>query len=198
MPLEVIGDAAAPDRSERLPEAIGTLYHDLLERLFVIDPLPAWSPRWTHPGRLGGAPKHHLADPTLVARLLGLDAAGIEGRLGDRLRPGPPTLADSLFESLVALSVRVYAEASGARVGHLRTYRSDHELDLIVERADGRIVALDVRFTGSVDDRDVGHLRWLRRRLGGDLLDGVVLTAGARCYRRGDGIGVVPAALLGP
>ena len=50
--------------------------------------------------------------------------------------------------------------------------------------------------TGRV--RDVGHLRWLRRELGDDMLDAAVITTGPQAYRRRDGIAVIPAALLGP
>ncbi|MGV1006185.1 MAG: ATP-binding protein [Candidatus Nanopelagicales bacterium] len=53
-----------------------------------------------------------------------------------RLRKGP--LVGALFESLATLSVRVHAQAVGGEVSHLRTHRGDHEVDLIVEAADGR------------------------------------------------------------
>jgi hypothetical protein len=48
------------------------------------------------------------------------------------------------------------------------------------------------------DGHDVGNLVWLREKLGEDLLDALVLTTGSEAYRRADGIGVVPLALLGP
>jgi uncharacterized protein len=41
-------------------------------------------------------------------------------------------------------------------------------------------------------------LHWLRRELGDQLADAIVVTTGPTAYRRADGIGVVPAALLGP
>ena len=47
------------------------------------------------------------------------------------------TLLGQLFESLVALDVRVHAQASEARVGHLRTHTGEHEIDLIVELPTG-------------------------------------------------------------
>ena len=71
-------------------------------------------------------------------------------------------------------------------------------MDLIVERDDRRVVAVEVKLSGSVGDRDVRHLLWLRDRLGDDLLDAVVVTTGPQAYRRPDGVAVVPAALLGP
>lgn len=168
-------------------------YRDVLTQLWLLDPVPAWVPvRPVFPAgartKLGSAPKHHLADPALAASLLGLDAAAV-------LRSG--RLLGALFESLVTLGVRVHAQAAEARVRHLRLHNGTHEVDLVVERADGRVLAVEVKLSATVDDADVAHLRWLRNAIGDDLLDAAVLTTGTHAYRRPDGIAVVPAALLG-
>lgn len=47
-------------------------------------------------------------------------------------------------------------------------------------------------------DGDVRHLRWLASRLDDELIDAIVVTTGTDASRRSDGIGVIPAALLGP
>lgn len=144
-------------------------------------------------------PKHHLADPALAARLLGADVDALldADPLGPAVaRDGP--LLGKLFESLVALGVRVQAQAAEARAKHLRTHGGEREIDLIVERADHRVVAIEVKLGGTVDQRDVRRLHWLASKLGPDLLDSVVVTTGPEAYRRLDGIAVVPAALLGP
>jgi len=83
-------------------------------------------------------------------------------------------------------------------VAHLRTRGGEHEVDLIIERSDGRVVALEVKLTRTVAEDDLGHLSWLAERIGDDLLDTVVITCGEEAYRRRDGICVVPASLLGP
>jgi len=93
--------------------------------------------------------------------------------------------------------VRVFAQLARARVGHLRTKNGDHEVDLIVERRDGRVVAIEVKLAAVPDDRDVRHLLWLSEQIGTDLVDSIVVTAGQYAYRRPDGIGVVPLAMLG-
>lgn len=108
------------------------------------------------------------------------------------------TLLGQLFESLAALCVRVAAQAAEASVGHLRTRNGDHEIDLVVARADGRALAIEVKLAGSVEDRDVRHLNWLQGSLGDDLLDRAVLTTGPVAYRRPGGVAVIPLALLGP
>ena len=148
---------------------------------------------------LGQAPKHQLADPALAAQLLGVQASTLlSGQSSGPVVPRDGTLLGALFESLATLSVRVYASYSEARVKHLRTARGRQEIDLIVERADGRVVAIEVKLTRSVDDEDTKHLRWLQDKLGNQVLDRLILTTGREAYRRKDGIAVVPLALLGP
>lgn len=196
---ETIRDAATGGHGEKPSKTTTAPYRDTLERLWILDPLPAWLPTRNHLARLGAAPKHHLADPALAARLLGADADALLGG-----RPfGPPlapdaTLLGQLFESLVALDVRVYAQAAEATVCHLRTHRGEREIDFIVERADRRVLAIEVKMAQSVEDEDVRHLRWLADALKGNLLDAIVITTGKEAYRRKDGVAVVPAALLGP
>lgn len=192
-------DATTAGESDKPARDTTMVYRDVLTQLWLVEPVPGWLPGRGTFGRLGQAPKHHLADPGLAARLLGVDSAALRSGAeapGERLRDGP--LLGSLFESLVTLSVRVYAQAAEARVHHLRTRNGDHEVDLIVERADRRVVALEVKLGPNVDDGTVRHLHWLRERLGDDLLDAAVITTGRDAYRRRDGIAVIPAALLGP
>jgi uncharacterized protein len=146
------------------------------------------------------APKHQLVDPALAARLLGVGVDALLGAGGvppSGLLPRDATLLGSLFESLVALDVRTYAQAAEATVGHFRTRDGDHEVDLIVERGDRRVVAIEVKLGRTVSDDDVKHLVWLQKRLGAELLDAAVITTGPDAYRRQDGIAVIPASLLG-
>ena len=192
-------DAATPGESNKPAKTTTTVYRDVLSQLWLLDPVPGWSPSRSPFSRLGAAPKHHLADPALAARLLGVDVpALLEDTAPDVpvRRPGP--LLGALFDSLVTLSVRTYAQAAEATIHHLRTWDGRHEVGIIVQRADQRIVALEVKLSPSVSDADVAHLTWLRRQLGDDLLDAAVITTGAEAYRRADGIAVVPLCLLGP
>ena len=194
---ETIRDAASAGESDKPAKTTTHPYRVALEQLWLIEPVPAWAPTRNRLRRLAAAPVHQLADPALAARLLGVDAGG----LLDGAPAGPPvpregTLLGALFESLVTLSVRTYAQTNEARVGHLRTRGGEQEIDLIVERRDGRVVALEVKLSATVDDADIRHLRWLADRLGPDLLDAAVITTGREAYRRADGIGVIPAGLL--
>jgi predicted AAA+ superfamily ATPase len=192
-------EAATPGHGEKPAKTTTIAYRDTLTQLWLLDPVPGWVPGHGHLGRLGLAPKHHLVDPALAATLLGVDASKLlSGHSAGPAVPRDGTLLGALFESLVTLSVRTYAQPHEARVYHLRQLDGRHEVDIVVERADGYVVAFEVKLACSVSDADTKHLAWLRDRLGARLLDAIVITTGAHAYRRPDGIGVVPAALLGP
>lgn len=159
----------------------------------MLDPVPGWVPTHNEFARLQQGPKHQLADPALAARLLGVTGDSL-------LRPrdsASGALTGQLFEALVTLCVRVGAQAAEAEVFHLRTRNGDHEVDLVVQGDDRRILALEVKLSSSVDDPDVRHLRWLRERVGDRLTNVVVVATGRHAYRRRDGMAVVPLALLG-
>lgn len=197
--FEKIRDAATSGQGEKPAKTTVLPYRDVLERLWVLDPVEAWLPTRNRLSRLSSPPKHQLADPALAARLLGVDGGALlEGRPAGPPVPRDGTLLGALFESLVTLSVRTYAQAAEAAVRHLRTVGGRHEVDLIVERADGRVIAVEVKLARDVKDPDTVHLHWLAERIGDQLLDALVVTTGTEAYRRPDGIGVVPAALLGP
>jgi hypothetical protein len=194
---ETIRDAATGGEGTKPSKRTTMPYRDILERLWIVDPVPAWIPSRNPISRLSHPPKHHLADPALAARLLGATTETLlSGEKAEE--PGKGPLVGALFESLAAMSVRVYAQAAEARVGHLRTFGGEREIDLIIERADGRVLAIEVKLGGTVDDTDVKHLLWLKRKLEDDLIDMAVLTTGPQAYRRPDGVAVIPLALLGP
>ncbi|MHB8247236.1 MAG: ATP-binding protein [Acidimicrobiales bacterium] len=195
---ERILDAATPADADKPSKTTTIAYRDVLSQLWLLDPVPGWIPSRSHLDRLTQAPKHHLADPALAAHLLGASAGALlHARPAGPEIPRDGSLLGALFESLVTLGLRVYAQAHEATVHHLRTKDGRHEVDLIIERRDQRVLALEVKLSSAPDSTDCRHLLWLREQLGDDLLDAAVITAGQNAYRRTDGIAVIPAVLLG-
>lgn len=74
---ETIRDAATGGQGEKPSKVTVGPYRDALERLWVIDPVPAWAPTRSHLRRLSAPPKHQLVDPALAARLLGVGAGAL-------------------------------------------------------------------------------------------------------------------------
>lgn len=179
------GDGAQPAKTTTIA------YRDHLSRLWLLDPVPGWMPANSPFTTLRQAPKHQLADPALAVRLLRLSGPGL-------MAPGGAGVLGHLFESLVTLGVRVMAQAADATVSHLRTKAGEHEVDLIVESADGGVLGIEVKLAPVIEDADVRHLLWLRDRMPEKVVDLLVVTTGQAAYRRRDGVAVVPLALLGP
>lgn len=177
------GDGSAPGRRAALD------YYEALGRLWVVDDLPGWTPTMDKLSSVNQTPKRHLADPALALELLNRDPSSLTT---DREFFG------KLFESLVALTVRVFAQAVNAGVFHLRTKGGRQEVDFIVETGEGRVLALEAKLSRQVEAGDVDHLHWLRNRLGSRWIDGAVINTGSFAHRRQDGIAVIPLALLGP
>lgn len=190
--------AATPGDADPPTKATSIRHRDWLSTLWLLDPVPAWTGSGHPLAGLGQAPKHHLVDPALAARLLRVGAANLFDTDARRLVPRSGTLLGALFESLATLCVRVFAQAAEATTSHVRTHRGDHEVDLLVERFDGRMVAFEIKLAASVRDQDVRHLHWFAAQVGDRLVDRVVVTTGPQAYRRRDGVAVVPLALLGP
>lgn len=195
---ETIRDAATAGEGDKPAKTTTTAYRNLLEAMWMVESLPAWWSVSNPLSRLKRGPKHHLADPALAARLLDISAEDLlAGRSSGPALPREGLLLGALFESLVALNVRVYAQAAQARVSHLQTWNDSREVDLIVEKG-RRMVAIEVKLVATPGRDDTRQLRWLLDRVGADVSDAVLVTTGRHAYRDRDGIAVVPAALLGP
>ena len=141
--FEAIRDAASGGQGDKPSKLTTQPYREILERLWIVDPLPAWLPSRNRLHRLAQPPKHHLADPALAARILGLDAeALLSGREPGVTVSSNGAIPGRLFESLVTLGVRVFAQAAEAQVSHLHLHGGRQEVDLIVERGDQRVIAI--------------------------------------------------------
>lgn len=185
-------DAATSGESDKPAKSTTRVYRDVLEKIWILDPVPAWSPSGSPLSRLVQTPKHQLADPALAAALLSTTEENLLSGT-----PGAAELFGNLLESLATLTVRSAGAAAEAHTSHLRTRGGEHEVDLILERFDGSVIAFEVKLARTVDDHDVRHLHWLGETIGDRLRNKVIITTGTEAYRRLDGVAVVPLALLG-
>lgn len=172
-------DAAGIDRRT------ASAYDDLLVALGISAPIPAWATNELK--RLTRAPKRHLADPALAVPLLGVDQTSV---LRDGERQG------RLFETFVALHLRALAAAARtpSALYHLRT--DGREIDVVLERPDRRVIAIEVKAKAAVTARDAASLRWLREQLGDQVAAALIIHTGPRAFRIDPDIIAVPLAVL--
>ncbi|MGH4013614.1 MAG: DUF4143 domain-containing protein [Pseudonocardiaceae bacterium] len=70
-------DAATTGETDKPAKTTTIGYRDVLNQLWLLEPLSGWLPTRSVFTRLAQAHKHHLADPALAARLLGASAAAL-------------------------------------------------------------------------------------------------------------------------
>jgi predicted AAA+ superfamily ATPase len=167
-------------------------YLDVLERLMIIEDQPAWAPRMRSRSRQRSAAKRHFVDPSLAVAAL---RAGPTQLLRDL------NLFGFLFEGLVVRDVRVYTQALEAQVLQYRD-NTGLEIDIVVELADGRWAAFEVKLGSGQIDAGAAALHTLAGRVdtsvaGPPLVLGVIVGSGYG-FVRSDGIAVVPIGALGP
>ncbi|MGL5867104.1 MAG: ATP-binding protein [Dermatophilaceae bacterium] len=163
-------------------------YIDLLETLYLVHRLPAWSTNLTK--RVVSRPKVALLDTGLAARLMNVSPTGV----------GPGANAEAagqLLEGFVAGEVRRQLTWSdeAARLFHFRDH-DGAEVDLILETDDGRVAAIEVKASSTVGSRDFRWLATLRDRLGSRFVAGLVLHTGPTAVPFGPKLAATPIDVL--
>lgn len=167
-------------------------YLEALTRLMVVEDQPAWSPNLRSRTRLRAAAVRHFVDPSLAVAALGIAP--------DRLLANLEYFG-FLFESLVIRDLRIYAQAADARIYHYRE-KDGLEVDAIVETADGRWAAFEIKLGGRWIDEGKKNLLRLADRLSGTehgepAALAVIVPNGYGHCKPGD-VGIVPVNALGP
>lgn len=161
-------------------------YTKLLEAVFLVHQLPAWG--MTLGARVAAAPKIHLVDSALAARLLRLTEPKLAAR-----SPAALTELGHLLETFVVGELCKQLDWLDDPVsrGHWRTHDGD-EIDLVLERGDGLVTAMEVKAGSRVRPEDLAPMSRLRNKLGGSFLGGVIVYTGNRSYTAAERVHVVP------
>jgi uncharacterized protein len=189
----VAANTAGTPQDAKLIRTVGmnretaTRYDLFLERLFVAEQVPQWATNRTT--RIAGRAKRYICDPAVAASLIGADRRTI-------LRDGD--LLGRIIDTFVASQVRPEL-ALGRQPVSMFHLRQDgrQEIDLILERRDGALIALEVKAAASVDVTDARHLMWLRNQVQPEQYKaGIVFYTGAHVMSLGDKIWAVPICAL--
>jgi predicted AAA+ superfamily ATPase len=178
------------DSDSRLDDETVSDYLAALERLMIIENLPAWNTHIRSSDYLRKAPKRHFVDPSLAVGALGLT---VDKLLADLNYFG------LLFESMVIRDMRIYAEANN---GNIFQYRDSKgvEVDCIVEYPDGTWGAFEVKLGIGAVDEAASHLLAFAEKIDTAKVKPpaclTVITGNGFAYRRPDGVNVVPIGTL--
>ena len=148
-------DESRPDYSR---ETV-SFYIDLFKDLYLIEELHGWDAPVRSKSRLRTKPKRYFADPSIPARLLGMNP--------DRLLSDAQTFG-LMFESLCVRDLRVYTSVlMGSSTDSLRYYQDADglEVDAIIELNDGRWAGLEIKLGEDKVPNGIASLNRLRRKI---------------------------------
>ena len=173
-------------RDAGLPHTTLTRYLALLETVFLVHRLPAWS---TNMGkRLVKAPKLHMVDTGLTCHLIGANARRLRD---DRV------LLGRMLETFVVGELRKQLSwnAPHTSLYHFRT-AGGLEVDIVLEQADGSVAGVEVKGSATVTASDFVALQALHDQLGKQFRTGIVLYLGDRVIPFGEKLWLVPVPAL--
>jgi uncharacterized protein len=161
-------------------------YVRLLEHLFLVRRLPAWSTNATQ--RLVSTPKLHFLDSGLLASVLGMRMSAVAL---DRSPLGP------------VLETFVYAElqkmlpytAAPLRMSHYRD-KDKVEVDFVLEDPEGAVIGIEVKASSTALAPDFRGLRRLADRAGERFRCGILLYDGPHTLPFGPRLVAAPVSAL--
>jgi len=184
----LVNDLLANDES--LSHVTIDIYLKALSKIFVLDDLPAWSAKLRSKTAMRTTAKRHFTDPSIATAAL---------------RATPKRLLSDfntfglLFESLCIRDLRIYADSIDGSVYHYRD-KNGLEVDAVIQLADGRWGAVEVKLGAGEVDKACDNLLKLQRVVDTDKMNVpsflMVLTGTEYAFQMKNGIWIVPLGCL--
>jgi hypothetical protein len=184
----ILNDLQAND--ETLSHVTIDQYISALEKIFVVENLPAWSVKLRSKTAIRTTAKRHFTDPSIATA---------------SLRSTPKQLVSDLrtfgflFESLCIRDLRVYAESIDGSVYHYRD-KSGLEIDAIIQLGDGRWGAIEIKMGAGFIEEAAETLIKFSSNIDTNVMTEpsflMVLTATQSAFQMNNGVWVVPLGCL--
>ena len=193
-PVSMIrADVSASDNQSVSDDTIAS-YLDVLNRLFVIEDMPAWNPNLRSKAAIRTSPTRYYIDPSIATAALGISPQDLINDLNT---------FGFMFETMAVRDIRTYSDVLKANVFHFRD-SNGLECDMVIHRRDGSYGLCEVKLGGPHNiETAAGSLKAVAANIDTSKMKEptflMVLTAiGPYAYRRKDVVYVVPIGCLKP
>lgn len=165
-------------------------YISALEKIYVLDDLPAWCPNLRSKTAIRTTAVRHFSDPAIAAYFLDASA--------EDLQYDPRTFG-LLFESMAVRDLRVYAQALDGTVYHYRD-GDGLEADAVMHLHNGKWGAFEIKLGAYAVDLAAENLKKLRGKIDTSREHPpsflAVITSTEYAYQRKDGVYIIPLGCL--
>lgn len=167
-------------------------YIKVLENIFVIDELPAWTPPIRSKTAIKSSSVRYLADPCIAASLLEINQENIFLQ---------KNLFYSFFKNLVIRDLRAYASLHNAKLSHYQD-RYDLECDVVLHYDDLNYALISIKLGLSEISCAAKKLLKLDKLIRANKLNPptslIIITNQEKAFKRQDGVCVIPIGCLRP
>ncbi len=178
------------DSSPISPDTVSR-YIDEMDRMFLFNNQPPYSPNFSSSLRVKGAEKRHFCDPALACAILNLNEKKLMSDLNT---------FGFMFEALVERDLSIYAQVNGGKLYHYQNYNNE-EIDAVIELDDGNWCAFEIKLGGIRIEEGAKNLNKVCDNIvknGGKapLIKCVITGLGNSAYKRKDDVYVIPITCL--
>lgn len=171
-------------------------YLTALERLYVIEEVPAWCPSIRSASAIRSCNKREFVDPSIAVVAL---------NLSPKLLLQDLNTFGFIFETLCIRDLKVYSSNIGGDVSYYHD-KYGLEADCVLHLNDGKYALIEFKLGSKQIDEGAAHLLELKRLISEankeegpklrepDLL--IVITGGEMAYTRKDGVKIIPIGCL--
>jgi len=191
----IISDMQSKD--ENISISTFDSYINALERLFVIEDIPAWCPSIRSASAIQSRQKREFVDPSIGVAALGLSPKYFETDL---------KTFGFFFENLCARDLKIYSQSEKGILSYYHD-RYGLEADFVLHLKDGRYALIECKLGSKEIEEGAKHLLKIRDLLIEynkketqcklrlpDLM--IILTGGELAYRREDSVYIIPIGCL--
>ena len=165
-------------------------YLNTLEKLYILEYIPATNLNLRSKTPLRVSPKLEFVDPSIVTATLNLKRDDLVNDL---------RFMGFIFENMCMRDLKIYADAIDVRLSYYRD-KNDFEVDCILETANGKWGAIEIKLGAGEIPSAVNNLTKFRDKVDTDKYGEpaflMVLTGADYSYKRDDGIYVVSIGTL--
>ncbi len=187
-PITLIRDKITSVMGKRLDDKTMVSYIEALQDLYIIEDLPAWNPKLRSNAIVRLTPARYFTDSSIATSALGIKPDDLLQDL---------RFFEMLFKNFAMRDLRVYSSVSGIKLSHYRD-NLGLECDVVAHLDDTHWAAINIRLGGEARIEEAAQdLKRLKRKVACNAPTFMmVLTATGMCYKRADGVYIVPINCL--
>jgi len=165
-------------------------YKALCSNTFLVFEIPSWSKPNKLNKRFKKQKKLYFADTCLLCHIM--------QRNLEEIYKNDKTTMGHIFENFIATEIMKAAKSAGTfSVSHFNPVQNHgKEVDFVIESPDGKIVGIEVKLDGTVNEKDWANMNSMRETVGNRFIKGIIIYTGTELLPVSRNIWAVPVNYL--